>query len=117
MTYIDETGQPVDPPRDPVDKILMVRRTVTPMLWGGLVMLLAEYGVDVGPWLAAHPITLVIAQIALSALIYLVALLLGPRLPWLERVLLSSAQRPALYVDPASRTGVQGDAVNHDREA
>lgn len=86
-------------PVDPVDRVLMIRRTITPQVWAGVVMLLAEYGVDVGPWLAEHPITLVLAQVALSAVIYLVAILIGPRWPWVERVLLSSSQRPQRYIE------------------
>ena len=76
----------------PIDRITAFRRTIAPNLVAAVLLLLGEWGIDLD--LTDKPMTLIIAYFALSTVIYLAAVLLGKRWPWIERALLSSAQQP-----------------------
>lgn len=106
--YAPEDQTDETPPRDTGDRLVMIARTLTPAVWAALVMLLAEWGLDMS-WLTDRPATLMVAQALLTGVIYLVGIAAGRWAPWAERLLLSSAQRPTRYVDPS-----RADA---DREA
>ena len=97
----DDTGQ------SHVDRILAVRRTAAPLVWSWVIGVLAEWGWDVTALIGDRPLTMGGVLLLLAIVIYLAAVLLGKRWPWVERIVLTSAERP-VYVAPKTDPNLPG---------
>lgn len=75
--------------------MIAIVRTLTPMLAGFIVSLLAEWGLD----LSGKPVTVGVIATGAAIVWYLVARALESRFPWIGSLLLGSSQQPT-YVKP-----------------
>lgn len=77
-----------------LDSVLALRRTIAPLVWAWVVGVLAEWGFDVTAALGDRPMTIGALMLLLAVVIYVAAILLGKRWPWIERAILTSADEP-----------------------